>query len=465
MQLRSRQLTALPPKYEQTPEMKLKATAAPAPPPFQTRNALARLIGSSNSSRERLALATAIRDATLIPDKCYLPGWIQNPMVLNKDSASATSVVLAQAQPHVDAKQRGVSLKIAFGEVDTSPDNSLSVERSLYDIYFDYIMRNHFTPNIVTYVASFECSTAQLKNAITHGPQLAKLYDRKQLLNPMRIKWQIEDQEYYDWDKVHVLVLERTQGNTLRKYSKKEHTTDEWRNVFFQIIYTFEVFNRLGLRHNDAHDKNIFIDELNNADVAAFYAIDNEHIFRVPLQHFVKIFDLDMGSSHCDSNYINAVYQPLIEETRRRGICANNTRLTGEMCTDYGLCNDVNQKYDIFLTLGWIYGRPMGKTLPLPDEVANFIKENISEELLDESWGFPYHLGSPLNMGNNASVNPENMKTPFEMLQHPFFDPLRVNMEAVKNTCQSVPLYALPLTPQMSADYWEQVIPDVCLRG
>lgn len=431
------------------------------PAPYQTRNALARIIGSVASSSERLKLSNAIRDGELIPDKCYLPGWIQNPLVLNKDSASATSVVLAQAQPRVDKLQSGVSLKIAFDEVDASPDNSLSIERALYDIYFDYILRNHFTPNIVTYVASFECSTSELKKSMKDDAALRKLAGKDQLLDPMQIRLRKDYGELYDWENVHVLVLERTLGYTLSDYTRKKRTTTEWRSVLFQIIYTFEVFNRLGLRHNDGHLGNIFIDTYApEEEMTTFYAIDNKTLFRVPLTRFVKLFDLDMGSSHCDQTYINPAYQSLIDETRRRGMCAN-TKLRGEFCTKYGLCNDVNQKYDTFLTLGMLYG---GKNAHLlPSEMLEFIEDNIDEKLLKEKWAFPYHLGSPHNMGKSTSVSPTNMKTPFEMLLDPFFAPLRVSMETVSSVCQTMPLYALPLTPEMESDYWEQAIPDVCL--
>ena len=400
----------------------------------------------------RRKLGDAIKSGELKIQNCNLPQWLNNFKVLGKCSASDTSVVLAHTK---DPKlQRGVSLKISY---PGGYDNSLEIERGFYKIYFDFIQEQFFSPNVVTFYASFTCNTNDFRKIMTKDNNLSDLYKEQQILN----KNQFESADEEDRKHLEVLIIERTQGVILKN---AKLTNEDWVNVLFQILYTFEVFNRLGLRHNDAHLGNIFIDSLDSSSPVskAIYAVDKDSIFKVNLQKMVKLFDLDLSGSYCDLAYIHPNYEEVLQSINEEGLC-ENTKLSDDFCSAYGLCNDRNIYFDTFLTLGMIT-----QLRNCPTFVREFIFRHIDIELLSVEFEFPFHLGSPLNRSQYFSFSPTKyMSAPAAMLQDEIFEPLKIDKNTFATACTEIPVYHLPLNikndgePQ-DANYWHEVIPETC---
>lgn len=560
--------------------------------PAQVKIALGNLAGGDQSLEWRRRLRTAILNGQLTINMCDLPAYLTGFNVLNKTSSSESSVVLAKTTNG----NMGVSLKMSYDGSYGNTQNSLDIEQGFYRYFFEFIQQQYFSPNVVTYFASFSCdfanvmdvigATAALQPLTTEDTQIlsmASLADHitskyckeadlefasvvlgvfiktrienflankaalmsdvmlgddpvgddneddddniddeatvmdvdamllDELANPKptpymtvsELKGLLTDsnlrmtflywlnsnyrwlQENYPDDderegvldeakkvdfrklsttidevKVNFLAIERTQGRTLKKM--KNATEDEWRSMLFQILYTFEVFNRLGLRHNDAHQENIFVDDM-GTDTYAIYSLDAESSFIVNVRNFVKVFDLDLSSTVCRQHQLHPAYDGLVKQLTDNDLCTNRKLSNGNFCADYGICNDVNRAYDSYLTLGMIYKFQEA----LPESVRQFIQRCIpSTQLLEkgDTLGYPYHLGSPMNSNKPVSYTPRPTEVvpTYQMLMDDFFAPLRMKTSQLAPECRLVPSYHLPLTRDQPENYWDTAISAVC---
>jgi hypothetical protein len=102
--------------------------------------------------------------------------------------------------------------------------------------------------------------------------------------------------------------------------------------IMFQIIYTLELFNSYGIRHNDLHFRNILIRDYGRNIFARFRinAVD----FYIPMRYRAYIFDLDKAT----------VVDPLTEV-----FLPEYYNTTAEyFCRELGTCNSWNPKFDVF---------------------------------------------------------------------------------------------------------------------
>jgi len=378
----------------------------------------------------RRKLGDAIKDGSLKINNCNIQEWLTNFKVLGKCSQSDTSVVLANTNiPELD---RGVSLKISSDEY--AYDNSLYIERGFYKVFFDFIQEQFFSPNIVTFYGSFTCSTKEFRKIITEDNGLSGLYKMGQILDKYDFPPSSDAR-----DNLEILIIERTEGITLKTAKMSE---EQWINVLFQIIYTFEVFNRLGLRHNDAHHNNIFIDDIPKSSKIseAIYAVDLDNFFKIDMTKMAKLFDLDLSGAMCDDYTIHPQYKGIIQNLSGNNLCENTKLQETMLCSSYGLCNDRNIYFDTFLTLGYISIHP-----DCPQSITDFILRNVNIDLFKTDFEFLYRLGKPLSDLKASYVPKGSMKTPFDMLHDPIFDHLKIPIENIESSCKTIPFYHLPL--------------------
>lgn len=356
---------------------------------------------------------------------------------LNKTSASASDVFFAKLN------DSAVSIKVAYKTLNAklAKDNSLPIERVNYRL-MNNLLVNHWSPHVIAYVGSFGCSTetamkklprniadhinetlpteAQLKNKIAKlkrtqnlDTQDLEVYEdllansqfdrvkrnsliteiaelkRKQNLDKRKLE-EYEDLltklPLFDRKNIDFLITERAQTKTmLYDWLQENHSYDENMNVIFQLLYTFEVFNRIGFRHNDAHTSNIFVEEHSQPQTFD-YNVDGVN-FTLKTKYFVKIFDFDKSAFNCDPKNINPAYYDLIVNYQQflkdAGLpqfgpdgCQNTViRPDGGLCDHVGQCNGINKKYDTFMTLSMIqYQMEVRKNT----RVANFIHKHIN---------------------------------------------------------------------------------------
>jgi hypothetical protein len=104
-------------------------------------------------------------------------------------------------------------------------------------------------------------------------------------------------------------------------------------SVLWQLVYTLAAFSEADppLRHNDLHLMNVLVDKVANEELT--YVLGRNEAYRVPTNGcMVRVFDFDFAY---------------------RG--RKNTKTEGEICHDYGSCNQNNALFDAFFVLRLVY--------------------------------------------------------------------------------------------------------------
>jgi len=424
-----------------------------------------------DSVPSRRLLRKAMVSGSFKANMCYPSEWLKNIKDIEFEGLGKSPTEVALAQTSVDPLAK-VALKIA---PEQTYDNGLEIERGFYRNYFDTILSNYFSPHVVAYYNDLSCDK---KDFIDHsvGAPLQKVLAKR---------WPIKDPgEHIKADSLKILISEQTSGRTLRKYLDKERVgTEDFRSILFQIIYTLEVFNRLGMRHNDAHDQNIVV-EIKDKPFTSIYAVDQQHVFAITTNKMVKIFDLDHASATCDKTLFHPSYGGLIDALTTENLClTTETQLTGKdpvtgqeksNCLNAGRCNDRNIYYDTHLALTRLHKASFMTT----HEYIDFLKRNISERLLytpflsyyplEETQVFSLSGKSQKPPKNKVSYIPKSdkeMKTPLDMLKDEYFAPFRIEPGQLTLQCERTPIFHLPLTVSQPLDYWATLIPEKCLVG
>lgn len=332
----------------------------------------------------RIGLFDAIINGYIKLNGCNFGTLIKNPVIIKKkkinekgkeerSSSSDTIVILGKLNFEVEDKRLleriksyndDVVLKISFG---AGTDNSLEIER---DIYIDVVNRLYFgryTPNVILTLGAFECSTDQViknmkesfENAVKKGHFMTREIPKTEY-GTYLLDFQREFNDfvktagapYYNDDKINVLLLERGKGQSLKDWSTVSRSLSSWLSVLFQILYTLLVFEVFGLKHNDLHVGNVFIQE-NITPQTYIYIVSENTYFEVPVKYLVKIYDFDLGS-------FTGVGSAQGKDLELNDLKLRNTKLDigglkTQFCYNYGVCNKANPKFDPFTVLDNVY--------------------------------------------------------------------------------------------------------------
>lgn len=199
--------------------------------------------------------------------------------------------------------------------------DKLMFEGTMYEIMADSI--GDKIPNLVTWVTNFHIPmTGEDMRKVVNTPP-APLADVlfEQLLGL---------DEYNDPVGLHVIVTEYRPDTQLMFVTLDEQSsTEAVRSFMFQIVFTLAVMHINGFQHNDLHTNNILID--NKPDEQSIVYNFGGISFKVPMKYGkVLLFDWDLGS--CRD-------------------CGPNTALPNSMCPEYGVCDTLNDRFDLFITL------------------------------------------------------------------------------------------------------------------
>jgi hypothetical protein len=333
-----------------------------------------------------------IENVNLDPSRfnvCDLSKNFVNLKVLQKTSTSVSVILLGDLIEHSKrASSRDVlyfipvALKIFYPPPDPQLNNSLKTEATIYEYLTKNLYLKKHTPHLIRHIAHLTCT--DIKGMIDNISQDETL--KKQLTSALlKLKNDtnfdlrafgsaIQDKGVQTTDPLTVLAVEQAL-NSKTGYAFLEFFIDNpstpmppniLKILVFQILWTLECFNRIGMRHNDLHMNNFFV-QLYNPDEANYnysYTLpDGKTFYFTTVPFSVKIFDFDRSN---------------IE-----GVTDNTLLSRGnpsELCNKIGICRGPNPKYDTLKFLCTLYTWLEEERKSNP-EFDQFIETNISKDL------------------------------------------------------------------------------------
>lgn len=212
----------------------------------------------------------------LLRGACDAAALFNIKKILPRDSSSRTMQFFAEVNvdsfPTVVKKltEKEVFVK-AIPDIDTQ--KNLMTEIYVYRLV-SLIKDIGACPHFISYLADFSCSIT---------PELQKEFSSRRM-NP---------------SVVHFLVTEKSkftdESLNYEQFSRKlikDNGSSLMFTTMFQVLYTLYQLNLAGIRHNDCHTQNIFVEEVKNRDFA-YYVIDKRTIVKIPYLVSVKIYDYD----------------------------------------------------------------------------------------------------------------------------------------------------------------------------
>ena len=300
----------------------------------------------------------------LTTTECNLRASLSNIRVLQgKESASNSVILFGLVAPRASEKRWGASgenviLKVTWAAWDPLW-NSLKVELAIYQNVITSLVNNRHTPNLIAYLGYPPCNGVTLAQFETGWKGVTKGEFEDEMNK-------IDDDEFQKDAGFRVLVLEKSGGITMNYWIGRDgasRTLREVLAVFFQLFYTLLCFTHIGLRHNDLHYGNIFIEDMGR-EVTLYFARGPDSYVELKTRWIPKIYDWDRGS----------ILHPAVPR---------NLDLDMNYCQDYGQCADWNPKADAYQVLA-IYVFKFAQYL-LP-EVSAQLNASWVWKIMREAW-------------------------------------------------------------------------------
>ena len=359
---------------------------------------------SPTSVKDRILLEEAINNGYININKCHINDLFKHiskiifpsgiPLKLNESESKTESeaiIIIGELNWEYIAKKpelekikkyftnewlkenlpKEVVLKVTPTIIEPEEDNALLVEKFIYEKFISKIVVMHVTPHVIFPFATYTCE------------KWANFFGNDEKLRYLRL-----DFGEYDWDKLNIIMIEKSQGVTLREWLTIRRPTEYYYIILFQIFYTLECFAEIGIRHNDLHFDNIWIEQYDKKQKYAYFLAKNLYII-VETEDCVKFFDLDRS----------AVYSPLVldkklcklitsKKEREEFLCPfENTTLEMLYCRHFGTCNSKNEKFDPFSIIHQILYRT---DIIVPQEIKDWLLHTFfasiqkGKELLEE---------------------------------------------------------------------------------
>lgn len=249
--------------------------------------------------------------------------------------------------------------------------------------FFGYMLREHITPN-VPFLYKIQIYPYDIK-----GDKAIMISTYMESLGGMRLKRMIKNYK-------------------IDAYS--------WKIVLFQIIYTLLCFQQMGLRHNDLHLSNIYIDSGIRGEIN--YKISDDTNYTVPIDGIglVKIFDMDYASVDCSTQFPKSFDKDLALFKKHvnsyYGTNCENPLTKDPQFLSLGIAPSGRGVFDLYVVLCYIYG--LREKMRNNKEILDFIQSIFTEEeLLADN---PYYC-------RNIKYNdPYNYRSLSDLIQDPFFN-------------------------------------------
>jgi serine/threonine protein kinase len=294
---------------------------------------------------------------------CNIREFMENVQIFTgKNSVSESIIITGMIQPtasdklHRGPKNSNVVIKLTFDPINPL-NNSLDVERAIYQNIITKLTNDHNTPNVMSYLGTITCTT-----------KFEDIFSKNEI-DLMRPALQnIQDGETYKTDSPrvpkHFLILERSQGIELSKWFDKTRTENDLLAIIFQVVYTLVCFANIKLIHNDLHFGNIFIEDMGRPVTLYFVRGPNSWV-KLTTRYIAKIYDFDRGS----------IDHPAVPR---------NLDLDQYYCKQYGTCNGFHPKFDFFQFVSTLHQDYLGS---VNSTIKDSIKDNWIFKILDwDTW-------------------------------------------------------------------------------
>ena len=183
-------------------------------------------------------------------------------------------------------------------------NTTLLYEIYLYENIINQLFINNFTPNIFIYLTSFECPN--FYNSLDNSDSESNSTKIKERIDELNESFAYKDEYYPNKEQfnffgtANILIMERGKGETLKSWLNNNQINnkknfDNFRKLILQSLFTHEVFNMIGLKHNDNHLDNYYVENLNERMNLVYFYKENEW-FQFSTEFLIKIFDFDQSS-------------------------------------------------------------------------------------------------------------------------------------------------------------------------
>lgn len=352
----------------------------------------------------------------MVNNRC--PSGLKKPRIIEKKSATPTQIIFGELSNNSPiAVKTYVSIpkysyytgNLLYYYIQTL---SLEYEAKMYTL-INKIVENLYSPNFLTLKGVETCNFDGVSKLLgVNKYDLAKQFYLYKILP-------VDDILKLN---ISMIITERPEVSlSFDKFMQKDIGILDYKYVIFQIIYSIEVMIRSQIQHNDLHLENILVEVLNKPKNMIFKIDDNEFYY-IKTRYVPKIFDWDSS------------YSPLI---------GDNFELKKYKCENYGVCNKLNNRFDLFTFL-CRQNYKCSKS-PLNDSCSKFTNQAIKwhKKLLgdtldlEEFWNFsPQSTGHPCLA--RKDITDDVLKSPLGIIRESFEE------FKIENIPSNTSVYQLP---------------------
>jgi len=280
-----------------------------------------------NSATHNFILKQQLREdikSIIHNNKCNIDKFLTNVNVIpykeDKENQSNTIIIFANILLPIELAKKYISLNKAIVIKCSFEDqlvNNLEVETAVYENIIDKLVSNNNCPFLINFYGAYKCNIGN-----------------NTLFNNVLIKDEINKYiKAYATKKnnLNLLFLERSYDKTFYGFDFTQiHEFNDYISIIFQLLYTLTCFERENVRHNDLHGNNIFIKELDEYVDLYFQPSSEDVYIKIKTKYIVDLYDFDRAT------------------VRYNLSIPRNNFLDDFYCKNYGTCNLLNNKYDLF---------------------------------------------------------------------------------------------------------------------
>jgi hypothetical protein len=317
----------------------------------------------------------------------------------DKQSASASVVISAILKA---AGNPRVFIKLSFG---TNRD-ALYYERLLYCHVTQKLLRYQITPCVVPFLGYVrvenrlnKCEEQQQSSSSSSlSPAQRPPAQVCNAIKAMSAKEMSRGRSSLSAEKLshgHALITEMSEGGvSLKEWMRRTHSVDDWREVWFQVVYTLQCFAEIRFTHWDLHYGNVFVEDTGSR-VSSLYMVANNRFYTLTSRWLVKIYDFDRSCK------LEAPDAP----PGLRNAITNYAMQTPFWKEVYGGQNTWDSRVDYMRLTQTVLSR----SRKMPEEFATTLERTVSMSRLadaDKQLSFTGTLCFVSAAGNSCTIDP-----------------------------------------------------------